>query len=111
MVWSHSFGAFDPIHGANFSVLLEVLKSVDDVDHFPDGAAKWHVVDGLVTDDTALVDEEESTVSDQFALGLEVSGVSLNLLRQNVVDDFSVDVREAEVATGVAVGKFFVIES
>ena len=72
MVCSHSVVTFLPVHWANFTVLFEVLESVDHADTFVDGAAKRHVIDNLVANSASFVDEEEATVSYQLTFDLYV---------------------------------------
>ena len=44
----HAFGAFFPVHRADFAVFFEVLERVDHADGFLDGTAECQVVDKLV---------------------------------------------------------------
>lgn len=67
VVCSHGIGAFFPIHRADFAVLFEVLERIDDTEAFADGAAKRHIVDHLVADDTLEINQEQTTVGDEFS--------------------------------------------
>ena len=68
-----AFGAFFPVHRADFAVFFEVLERVDHADGFLDGTAERQVVDELVLDDAFLVDEEETAVGDELAFDHEVA--------------------------------------
>ena len=72
VVGLHCVGTFFPVHWADFTVLLEVLESVDYAEALTDGAAEWHIVHHLVANDAFFVDEEETTVGNEFAFDLYV---------------------------------------
>ena len=72
MICSHGVVTFLPVHWANFTVLLEVLESIDYPEAFVDRPTEWHVVDNLVANSSSLVDEEEATVSYELTLDLDV---------------------------------------
>jgi len=75
VVGGHGGVAFLPIHGADFTVLFEMLEGVDDAEAFLDGASEGHVVDDLVAHPALKVDKEETAVGDEFSFDEDIAFV------------------------------------
>lgn len=61
-VWDHGVRSWGPVDWADLTVLVGVLEGLDQTEGFLDVTADWWVVDGDVSDDTLVGDDEQTTV-------------------------------------------------
>src|SRR5687768_9292981 len=57
-----------PVDGAHLTVLVGVLEGLDEAKDLADTAANWGIVDGDVSEDALIGDDEKSTVGVAFLL-------------------------------------------
>ena len=66
MVGGHGGVAHFPIHRADLAELFEVLERINHAQALTNRTAQRHIIDDLVADDAGEVDEEQSTIGNEF---------------------------------------------